>query len=79
MSDELPVSVKLAQDLLMNLKAHDSVGFNDIYPRILKKLVNVITRSLSVIYQQSWKWRGSSQLEAEKQHSSFQKQKKRPF
>lgn len=79
MSDELPVSVKLAQDLLMNLKAHDSVGFNDIYPRILKKLVNVITRSLSVIYQQSWKWRGSSQLEAEKQNSSFQKQKKRPF
>lgn len=32
MSDEVPVSVKLIHDLVMNLKVHNSMGSNDIYP-----------------------------------------------
>ncbi|KFQ09537.1 hypothetical protein N329_07420, partial [Haliaeetus albicilla] len=31
-----------------------SMGLNGIYPRVLRELVEVFTKPLSIIYQQSW-------------------------
>jgi len=40
---------------LYQLNAHKSMGPNGIHTRIMKELVNIIARSLSTIYQMSWK------------------------
>jgi len=33
---------------------HKSMGLDGIHPRVLKKLVDVLVKPLSIIYQQSW-------------------------
>lgn len=51
--NELPDTPKLVQDLLFYLDANKSVASDGIQTRLLKELVDVITRLLSIIFQQS--------------------------
>ncbi|GAB0184555.1 mitochondrial enolase superfamily member 1 [Grus japonensis] len=41
-------------DLLHHLDTHKSMGPDGIHPRVLRELVEVLTKPLSIIYQQSW-------------------------
>ncbi|GAB0192601.1 mitochondrial enolase superfamily member 1 [Grus japonensis] len=41
-------------DLLHHLDTHKSVGLDEIYPGVLRELAEVLTKPLSIIYQQSW-------------------------
>ena len=52
--DKLPADSKLAQDLVLQLDAHRSMGLGGIHPRVLKELADVIAGPLSIIFQQSW-------------------------
>ena len=40
--------------LLHHLDTHKSMGLDGIHPRVLRELVEVLTKPLSIIYQQSW-------------------------
>ncbi|GAB0175765.1 mitochondrial enolase superfamily member 1 [Grus japonensis] len=44
----------MVSDLLHHSDTHKSMGPNGIHPRVLRELVGVFTKPLSVIYQQSW-------------------------
>jgi len=44
----------MVSDLLHYLDTHKSVGPDGIHPRVLRELVEVLTKLLSIIYQQSW-------------------------
>ncbi|KAK4828719.1 LOW QUALITY PROTEIN: hypothetical protein QYF61_000557 [Mycteria americana] len=41
-------------DLLHRLDTHKCMGMDGIHPRILRELVEVLTKPLPIIYQQSW-------------------------
>ncbi|GAB0204265.1 mitochondrial enolase superfamily member 1 [Grus japonensis] len=41
-------------DLLHHLNTHESMEPDGIHPRVLRELVKVLTKPLSIIYQQSW-------------------------
>ncbi|GAB0197912.1 hypothetical protein GRJ2_002256600 [Grus japonensis] len=41
-------------NVLHYLDTHRSMGLDGIHPRVLRKLVEVLTKPLSIIYQQSW-------------------------
>ncbi|GAB0180800.1 mitochondrial enolase superfamily member 1 [Grus japonensis] len=41
-------------DLLHHLDTHESMGPGGIHPRVLRELAEVLTKPLSIIYQQSW-------------------------
>ncbi|KFO89369.1 hypothetical protein N320_00203, partial [Buceros rhinoceros silvestris] len=41
-------------ELLHHLDVHRSMGPDGIHPRILRDLVEVLTKPLSMIYRQSW-------------------------
>lgn len=45
---------KHQRDLLHHLDTHRFVGLDEIPPRVLKELVDVLSKPLSTIYQQSW-------------------------
>ncbi|KAK4826739.1 LOW QUALITY PROTEIN: hypothetical protein QYF61_010992 [Mycteria americana] len=45
---------EMASDLLHHLDTHKSVGPDEIHPRVLKEMAEVLTKPLSIIYQQSW-------------------------
>ncbi|GAB0194946.1 sorting nexin-12 [Grus japonensis] len=47
-------TMKLVQDLLLQLDAHKSMGPDGIHPRVLKELANVIVGPLSIISQWFW-------------------------
>ncbi|GAB0175753.1 mitochondrial enolase superfamily member 1 [Grus japonensis] len=44
----------MISDLLHHLDTHKSMGLDGIHPRVLRELVGVLTKPLSMIYQQSW-------------------------
>ncbi|KAK4832422.1 hypothetical protein QYF61_023101 [Mycteria americana] len=44
----------MVSDLLHHLDTHNSMGPDEIHPRVLKELAEVLTKPLSIIYQQSW-------------------------
>ncbi|KAK4810714.1 hypothetical protein QYF61_007688 [Mycteria americana] len=45
---------EMVSDLLHHLDTHKSMGPDEILPRVLKELAEVLTKPLSIIYQQSW-------------------------
>ncbi|XP_050572001.1 histone H3-like centromeric protein A [Cygnus atratus] len=42
------------RDLLLHLDSHKSMGPDELHPRVLRKLAEVIAKLLSTIYQRSW-------------------------
>ncbi|GAB0210317.1 mitochondrial enolase superfamily member 1 [Grus japonensis] len=44
----------MIRDLLHHLDTHKSMGLDGIHPRVLRELVEALTKPLSIIYQQSW-------------------------
>ncbi|GAB0204171.1 mitochondrial enolase superfamily member 1 [Grus japonensis] len=44
----------MVSDLLHHLDTHRSMGLGGIHPRVLRELAELITKRLSIIYQQSW-------------------------
>ncbi|KFQ86188.1 hypothetical protein N337_01360, partial [Phoenicopterus ruber ruber] len=45
---------EMVSDLLHHLDTPKSMGLGGIHPRVLRELAAVLTKPLSVIYQQSW-------------------------
>ncbi|KAK4817985.1 hypothetical protein QYF61_004098 [Mycteria americana] len=45
---------EMVSDLLHHLDIHKSMGPDEIHPRVRKELADVLTKPLSIIYQQSW-------------------------
>ncbi|PKU46059.1 rna-directed dna polymerase from mobile element hypothetical protein [Limosa lapponica baueri] len=48
------VDTEIIRDQLYQLNVHKSMGPDKIYPRVLKKLANVMAGPLLIIYQRSW-------------------------
>ncbi|KFQ73584.1 hypothetical protein N337_02613, partial [Phoenicopterus ruber ruber] len=48
------VQAEMVSGLLRHLDTHKSMGPDGIHPRVLKELAEVLTRPLSIVYQQSW-------------------------
>jgi len=48
------IDEEMVSDLLHHLDTHKSMGLDGIPPRGLRELVEVLTKPLSIIYQQSW-------------------------
>ncbi|KAK4823487.1 hypothetical protein QYF61_002551 [Mycteria americana] len=44
----------MVSDLLHHLDIHKSIGPGGIHPRVLRELVEMLTKPLSILYQQSW-------------------------
>ncbi|GAB0203973.1 mitochondrial enolase superfamily member 1 [Grus japonensis] len=44
----------MVSDLLHHLETHKSMGQDGIHPRVLRELVEMLIKPLSIIYQQSW-------------------------
>ncbi|GAB0181963.1 mitochondrial enolase superfamily member 1 [Grus japonensis] len=44
----------MVSDLLHHLDTHKSMGPDGIHPKVLRELAEVLTKPLSIIYQQSW-------------------------
>ena len=45
------IKEELVSDLLHHLDTHKSMGPNGIHPRVLRELVEVLAKALSIIYQ----------------------------
>ncbi|KAK4811142.1 LOW QUALITY PROTEIN: hypothetical protein QYF61_019773 [Mycteria americana] len=45
---------EMVSDLLHHLDTHKSMGPDGIHPRVLRELAEVLTKPLSILYQQSW-------------------------
>ncbi|GAB0208407.1 mitochondrial enolase superfamily member 1 [Grus japonensis] len=48
------IQEEAVNDLLHHLDTHKSMGLDGIHLRVLRELVEVLTKPLSIIYQQSW-------------------------
>ncbi|KFO91071.1 hypothetical protein N320_11112, partial [Buceros rhinoceros silvestris] len=48
------IQEEMVSELLHGLNVQKSMGPDEILPRILRELVEVIGKPLSIIYQQSW-------------------------
>ncbi|KFV90098.1 hypothetical protein N327_01950, partial [Fulmarus glacialis] len=45
---------EMVSDLLHHLDTHKSMRPDEIHPRVLRELAEVLTKPLSILYQQSW-------------------------
>ncbi|KGL97655.1 RNA-directed DNA polymerase from mobile element jockey, partial [Charadrius vociferus] len=45
---------EMVSNLLHHLDIHKSMGLDGIHPRVLRELAEVLTKTLSIICQQSW-------------------------
>ncbi|KAK4826796.1 hypothetical protein QYF61_011604, partial [Mycteria americana] len=53
--DEVPIiQGEMVGDLLHHSDTHKSMGPNGIHPRVLRELAEMVTKPLSILYQQSW-------------------------
>ncbi|GAB0183195.1 mitochondrial enolase superfamily member 1 [Grus japonensis] len=44
----------MVNDLLHHLDTHKSMGQDEIHPMVVSELAEVLTKTLSIIYQQYW-------------------------
>ena len=47
------IQEETVRDLLLQLDCHKSMGPDEIHPRVLRELAEVIAKTLSIIYQHS--------------------------
>ncbi|PKU44318.1 rna-directed dna polymerase from mobile element hypothetical protein [Limosa lapponica baueri] len=75
-NEELPtVQEDQVRDLLRNLKVHKSMGRDEIYPWVLRELVDEVAKSLSIIFEKLWQ---SGEVPTDWEHNpDIQKRKKR--
>ena len=59
--NHLMIQVETVRDLLLHLDCHKSMGPDGIYPQVLRGLVEVIVKPLSIIYQCFWSTREVSE------------------
>ncbi|KAK4826240.1 hypothetical protein QYF61_006592, partial [Mycteria americana] len=53
--NEAPITQgEMVSDLLHHLDTHKSMRPDEIHPRVLRELAEVLTKPLSILYQQSW-------------------------
>ncbi|KFP86540.1 hypothetical protein N311_10943, partial [Apaloderma vittatum] len=45
---------EMVRDVLLHIDVHKSMGLDGFHPRVLRQLAGVLTKPLSIIYQQSW-------------------------
>jgi len=53
-NEALIIQGEMASNLLHHLDTHKPMGTHGIHPRVLRELAEVLTKPLSIIYQQSW-------------------------
>ena len=53
-NEDPTIQGEIVSNLLHHLDTHKSMGPDGIHPRVLRELTEVLTKPLSIIYQQPW-------------------------